>query len=523
MEVEMKKENIILISIIIAFFIECLLLIPNSQPGADEGTHNLLGLFFFDFFHEWMKSPTFSVDKIYDYFINYLIYYPKLSLYYPPLLYIILSLMFNVFGISFFVGSLTILLFSVAVVFMIFLFSKKHLNSSEISLISSLIYVLSPAVIFLSIKTLIDIPLLFFFLATMYSYLVAISTNKAKWFLTSAIFFALGFLTKWNIVLVAPIIFIYTLFDFRKSIKKLILSFLLVGVLLSPYLYLAFKFNIPVIVFKVPVEAGIVENDPQWTSLQGWLYYLIQLSNSYLSFPLLIISLITLIFYARKKEKHWKLFLLWFVIGYLFFTWLQNKDPRYILIIFPSLIFPFVSFVSSLKKEVKLVSVSLVSFILIISSFYYIESNFNYKIDFNSVTSQIKKEGNVLVASENSWFYSSSFMFNLASKEGRFLRKVYRPCVLDKTDLKSLLNNEGIRYVIVAEPVRDVYMKNFEEINKTQQLHIVSNIEGKNVNVIIYENFDYHNSISKCNYVCVLNEWMCLNSTNGISILGANS
>jgi len=519
----MRKESIFLALLIIIFFIECLLLISYLNPNADEGTHNLIGLFFFDFFHEWIKSPTFSIDKVYDYFINYLVYYPKLSLYYPPLFHIILSFMFNIFGISFSVGSLTALFFSVASIFAIFLFSKKHLNNSEVSLISSLIFVLTPAVIFLSIKTLIEIPLLFFFLATLYSYLAAISTNKTKWFLISSIFFALGFLTKWNIILIIPIVFIYALFDFRKSIKKLILSFLLVGILLSPYLYIAFKYDIPIIVFKVPVEAGIVENEPQWTSLSGWLYYLIQLSNSYLSIPLLILSLITLILYARKKEKHWKLFLLWFIIGYLFFTWLPNKDPRYILIIFPSLIFPFASLISSMKKEVKSISLSLVCFILIISSFYYFEPTFTHKISFDSITSQIKKEGNVLIASENSWFYSSSFMFDLASKEGRFLRKVYRPCVLDKTDLKSLLNNEGIRYVIVAEPVRDVYMKNFEEINKTQQLRIISNIEGKNVNVIVYENFNYHNSTSKCNYVCVLNQWICLNSTNKISILGANS
>jgi hypothetical protein len=171
-----------------------------------------------------------------------------------------------------------------------------------------------------------------------------------------------------------------------------------------------------------------------------------------------------------------------------------------------------------MKKEVKSISLSLVCFILIISSFYYLEPTFTHKINFNSVTSQIKKEGNILVASENSWFYSSSFMFNLAANEGRFLRKVYRLCVLDKIDLKSLLNSEGIRYVIVAEPVRDVYMKNFEEINKTQQLHIVSNIEGKNVDIIIYENFNYNNSTSKCNFICTLNQWICLNSTNKISI-----
>jgi glycosyltransferase involved in cell wall biosynthesis len=519
----LRKLDLIFILLFSSFFLMCLFLTKYSIPNADEGTHNLLGLFFYDLFRHLIKNPAISINKIYSFFIEYLIHYPKLSLYYPPFFYILLSLMFNIFGISFFVGSLTTLIFSLGSLFMIYLFSKKHIGNFDSALISSLFYVLSPIIILLSIKTLTDVPILFFFLTTLYCYLNAILTNKTKWFILSSISFALGFLTKWNIILIVPIIFVYAILDFRKSIKKLILSFFLLAFLLSPYLYLAFKFNIPIIVEKTSIEVGVSEKDPQWTSLEGWLYYTVKLSDSYLSYPLMALSLVALIFYSLKKYPHWKLFLIWFILVYLFFTWLTNKDPRYIIIIFPSLIFPFAYIISLMKKKIKIVSALSISIILIISSFYYLEPILNYKIDYDRITSKITKEGNILLASENSWFYSSAFMFNIASKEDRLSsRKIYRPCVLDETNLKNLLDTEGIRYVIVAEPIRDIHMKNIQEINTTQQLQFISNIEGKNLRVIIYENNKYNFSKTECNYICLLKKWICLNDTSKISTIGAN-
>jgi len=509
-----RKFDILFIILFLSFFLGCLSLF-GSAPIADEGTHNLLGLFFYDFMNVWIKNPFFSIKKIYDYFINYLVYYPKLSLYYPPLPHILLSFMYRIFGLSFFTGSLTILFFSLGTLFLIFFFAKKHLKNSEISLFSSLFYVLTPIVIFLSTKTLTDIPILFFFLVTLYSYVNALSSNKMKWFIISSILLSLGFLIKWNIILLVPIILIYSILEYKKSLKKLISSIIITLILLSPYLYLAFKFDIPSLVIKTSTtEAGYLEKDPQWTSLEGWFYYPKQFSITYLSYPLFIFSLITLIIYCKKKNKHWKLFLIWFVIGYLFYTWLPNKDPRYIITIFPSLIFPFASFISSMTKRIKIISVMSICVILLISSYFYLVPVFQHNIDYNLVIDEIgKEEGNILLASENSWFYSSSFMFSLASKEGRFVRKIYRPCTIDKFDLEELLNNEGIKYVIIAEPVREIHEKNIEKVNGTSTLNHLTDIEGKNMKVIIYRNSNYHKSESTCNYVCVLNDWMCSNST----------
>jgi hypothetical protein len=101
-------------------------------------------------------------------------------------------------------------------------------------------------------------------------------------------------------------------------------------------------------------------------------------------------------------------------------------------------------------------------------------------------------------------------MFKLASTEGRFVRKVFRPCVLDENDFKKLLDEEGIRYVIITDPIREYHKQNTEKIDRTPQLYHLTDVKNKNTMVTIYENINYRLSETKCNYICILKEWICL-------------
>jgi dolichyl-phosphate beta-glucosyltransferase len=513
-----NRFNLAFTLILISFFLSCLFLF-GSTPIADEGTHNLIALFFYDFVNYFLTNPTFSFNKIYNYAISYLINYPKLSLYYPPLFHVFLSFMYRIFGISFFTGSLSSLLFSSATLIFVFKFSKNYLKSSEIGLISSIFFVICPIIIYLSIKAMTDIPVFFFFFISIYLYLLAINTNKTKYFIISSVFSTLGLLTKWNVALIFPIIFCYSLFENKKTIKKLILSFILVVMLLSPYLYLSYKAGLLFLPLKTSmITAGYTEKDPQYTSLEGWLYYPVTLSNNYFTLPIFILSLFSLVYYLKKKQKYWKLFLIWFLVTYLFFTWLPNKDPRYILPIWPSLIFPLATLLKSMNIKLKFVALILIIILLLNVNYFYLQPTFRHKTGFNSVIDKvIEKDGNILLASETSWFYSSSFMFELASKEGRFVRKVFRPCVLDNFDLKDLLDNQGIRYVIITDPIREQHKQSIQKINQLSQLQYLSGIIDKETKVFIYENIDYKPSDSKCNYICISNEWVCQNTTKLMS------
>jgi hypothetical protein len=508
----LNKNNLLFIIISVLFFSGCLFLL-GSNPAADEGTHNLLGLFFFNFINDWIKYPTLSFNKIYDYTMSYLVYYPKLSLYYPPLFHIILSFTYRVFEISSTTGDLTTLFFSVGAGTLMYLFSKNFLKNPKIGLVSALIFFLSPMILRLSVKTLTDIPTLFFFFSSIYIYFLSLKTNKTKYFVVSSFVFSLAFLTKWNTALALPIILLYTLLEQRESLKKLILSFILIGVLLSPYILLAYKAGFLLLPLKSSlVEAGYNEGDPQYTSIGGWLYYPLKLSEKYFTFPIFILSLFSLTLYSKNREKHWKLFLVWFLVCYLFFTWLPNKDPRYILLIIPPLIIPLSRLILSTPQIIKIPLLFFICVFLLVSSYMHLKP-FMYVTDFPSVVDEVTKEdGNILLASETNWFYSSSFMFNLASTNNIPEKKVFRPCILDDYNISEILQNEGIRYVIITDPSYEMYEKNIEIVKETSSLVLLKTI-GKTNKIMIYNNTKYHTTDSKCNYVCLLEDWICSNYT----------
>ena len=507
-----NKFDLFFLLTILLFFFGCLFLL-GYNPEADEGTHNLLALFFYNFINDWIKSPTISFDKIYEYTITYIVYYPKLSLYYPPLYHVILSFTYRLFGISSFTGDLTTLFFSLGTVSLIFIFSKKILKNSKIGIVSVLIFLFSPMILYLSIKTLTDIPMLFLSFLSIYFYLLSLKTNRTRYFVISSFIFSLSFLTKWNTILLLPIIFLYTLLEHRQSLKKLILSFILVIILLSPYFLILQKAGALYIPLKSSmIEPGYREGDPQYTSIEGWLYYPRKLSELYFTPIILVLSLFSLVIYCKKREKYWKLFLVWFVVCLLFFTWLPNKNPRYILLIIPSLLFPLSNFVLSYPKKIKMTLLSLIFIILLVSNYMYLKQ-FMYITDFSSVVNEVTKEdGNIFLASETSWFYSSAFMYKLASVESVPQKKVFRPCVLNYYNISEFLEKEGIRYVIITEPYSKDYEGYIKTIEESPELVPLKIIEGNN-RIVIYNNTEYRPSKSMCNYVCLLEDWVCSNHT----------
>ncbi len=507
-----NKFDLLFLFILLLFFSGSLFLL-GFNPSADEGTHNLLALFFYNFINDWVKFPTISFDKIYDYTITYIVHYPKLSLYYPPLFHIILSFAYRVFGISSFTGDLTTLFFSLGTITLMFIFSKKFLKNSKIGVISTLTFILLPMVLYLSVKTRTDIPTLFLFSLSIYFYLLSLETNKTKHFIASSFIFSLAALTKWNTILSLPIIFLYTFLEHKQSLKKLILSFILVIILLSPYLLLAQKAGFLFLPLKSSmVEAGYREGDPQYTSIEGWLYYPQKLSEVYFTLPIFVLSLFSLMIYCKKREKYWKLFLIWFIVCFLFFTWLPNKNPRYILLIIPSLLFPLSKFILSSPGIIKIPLLLIIFIILLISSYTYLKP-FTYVTDFPSIINEVTKgDGNILLASETDWFYSSTFMFNLASANGVPQKKVFRSCVLNQHNITELLEREGIRYIFVAVPSAKEYENNIKIIEEDPTLVPLRTVGEKN-KVIIYNNTKYRPSKSTCNYICLLEDWACSNYT----------
>lgn len=503
-----KPDSYFLI-FILAFFIFSLFLL-NTPPTADEGTHSLIALFFRDLFRDLAKYPTFSFSDVYDYAISYLVHYPKLSLYYPPLLHITTSFFFRFLEVSFFTGRLVVLLFSIGTLLVMYKTIGKFFNK-KLALVATVLFSIMPMIYYNSITMMTDIPYMFFFMAAMFFYLTALQSKRKLHFILASVFTALGFLTKWNAILILPIIFVYVLLEKRGLIRHFIVSAILTLLIVSPYLLIVWKAGLITLPYVSSLQtSATAKQDPQFTSVQGWIYYLNVLSKQYFSLPLLIASLGALILYSIKKEKHWKLFVIWFLTYYMFFTILSNKEPRYMMPIVPTLLIPLSFFILSQKMKVSvpviLVGIALISFATtqLVSSAYY------YNPDFKEIAkATLTREGNILVAAEPSWFYSSQFIFTLASLDENSSKFVYRSCSLSSMSLDDLSSTYGVNQIIVPEPA-DRDLDNVLLVKSSPNLVLENEFQRNTTKVSLFI-FNTSSQKQYCNFICVLNATICTN------------
>lgn len=492
------------------FFLSFNLYILNfATPGADESTHSLLGLFYHDLFLDWLKKPTFSYSKLYDYGIAYMSFYPKLSVYYPPFFHFMIALSFFIFGISIYSAELVEVTFSVLTLLSVYLLGKE-LFDKKISLLSVIIVMISPIFILWSREAVIDIALMFFFSITAFFYLKWLKKWDRTCFILGTICSALGLLTKWQFLLIFPILFLYVFFKHRKEIIKLLLSFLLAALLISPYLYISFKAGFFELQYYSTVKAGADNAFPTWRELAGWNYYIEKLLFTQFFFPFSLLILLSFIFYLIKGEKHKLLFLIWFLVFYLFFVYADNKQDRftmpYLQIFAIAFSAVFFNFLKKYKKYSKLLIFGLA--ILIAAQFIY---SFNSlpraKEPIEPIIHDVFEPGsNVLVAAYSSDTYESVFVFELARYDRQFSTRIYRYC----SSNLSYIDSHGIKYVIISEPVLPSLKKYADVVYDNPSLfEKIREYIFENQTFVVYEYKGFKPSQNSCNYICLTNEEIC--------------
>lgn len=494
----------------LAFFVAFASMFLGKSIGADEGTHLAITAFFYNFIHDYLRNPTISFSKIYNYTIYYLVRYPKLSLYYPPGFYVTAALISYIFGLTDVVAAATGLIFGVLTILCVYYFGRKFIDRKT-GIIAAIIFSLIPIVFDLSVRAMLDLSYLMFFMLSLIFYLFAFHTGKAKHFIYAALLFAIGFMFKQNILILGPIIFIYALITSRKHILPVLLSFLIVAILIAPYMIFAYKSGLLAVMLKSSLRVtGYDLSSPQFTTIRGWLYYPQQLAMNYLSYPVLIAAVVSLAYYSFKKEKYWKLLLIWFFSIYLLFTVIPNKTGRYLLPAIPALLFPLSYYISKLPKVISITTLAASLVLILYTSYLILLPNFYYTTNYGAIAATtLKKDGNVLLLDEQeSWFYSSAFIFEFMRQDTNVSHSVVRPCdlnVFNPENVTSFINANGIRYVIstnsTTSPLSD----------SLPVLHLVKIFNDKNTTMYVYENMKYTLEKKNCNYICITNQWICAN------------
>jgi 4-amino-4-deoxy-L-arabinose transferase-like glycosyltransferase len=355
----MQKYPIqILISISLLFFL-IYTKFDNTPPHWDSGRH------YYDAtkYWEWLKAMFTStrengrLDAAVSFFRSYL--------YYPPFVYWV-SLPFQaVFGRTYqaalasnFVWLLTLSLATNAWL--------KKLDFGVFARVVCLSFLLgSPFIIGQSREFQVDLPLLAMIMITFWSLERLIQKFNLRNILLFSFIFCLGVMTKWSFGLfIIPGLIVYiTRFVYLswkyKQIKFSDISFGVYTFILSIFgicsvWYLPNIVRLKLDLFQNSTTAGLNEGDPQGFSFASFVYYVNVIVNQYLWLPWLLffVGLVGLIvfFFHKDKINFREIFgknrltfaLLLAIINFLFmYIYLMkqgNKDTRYAIILYPSLI-----------------------------------------------------------------------------------------------------------------------------------------------------------------------------------------
>jgi len=509
----MKKLNIedkLFILILSIWFIILLFVIFLQGHGVDESTHSFVGLFLRDFIVDWSKHPTFSFSKIYNYAVNYMVFYPKISLHYPPVPQIFFATAYLFFYPSIIVSRGIVLLFSMGFIALIYLFVKDFFKNKKIALISAAIFLTSPIVVLHSTQALQEIPFIFFFTLTVFLFLKALKHEKNnKYYALAAISTVFCILSKWQAITIVPVILSYVILQERKKLKLVLLYLCLAGIILTPYYVILYKTNL----LLLPLEANIPgPGSPKWYEIQGWLYYLRVLIFDQFFLPVGLVLLFSSFVYIKDKRLGWKLFLIWIVIIYVAMVFIENKNPKYTINMLPAVVIPSSYIIYNyLKKAGRKVLFVLLSGLLILQFLFALSSIPKGYSEVEEISKYVvvNSKGNILVNSALGT--SSPFIFEIA-KIDSFNHQILHPCLVNEANesFGELIERFNIEYIIternynlLSDRQREFlnYLDNSEEFVKEK--------EYSEFVVFRKSNFVLKGQEKICNYICATHELIC--------------
>ena len=491
--------------------------------GVDESTHSLVGLFFRDLIKDWAKSPTLSFHKIYDYAITYLIYYPKLSVHYPPLTQVCFSIIFLFSNPTIYAGRFFILISSMIFLALIYFMANYLYKDKKVALISLLIFATSPIIIVNSVQAIQEIPFVLFFTLTIFLFLKAFEKGR-KYYALATISTVLTILSKWQAITIVPLIFFYTLLVERKKLKHTLISLVVAGIVLIPYYLILYKADL----LFLPLSANVSSPEsPKWYQISGLLFYVEALVFKQFFFPIGLILLTTSLWYLTKREKHWKLFLIWILVVFATMTFaIENKNIKYTINMLPAIVLPAAYTINSYLKKSNRTGIAIFAALFLLQfilSTPLMKTNFpdvfpdTIKTNFTDVFPDVqsigtyvsqRSEGNILINDIPG--ADSPFIFEIA-KNSNFTHLTFNPCLINDANesFDKTLNNYGIDYIISGKGTlmteRQKEFLNF--MNTSGQFELEKEYEE----FLIFKNNDFNKTAAgiRCNYICSTKKIVC--------------
>lgn len=267
--------------------------------------------------------------------------------FYPPLFDGATAFSFNIFGVSLLSARFLSVIFSVLSLSVIFELAYS-MYGGKIGLISTVLLAVMPGYFWLSRMALLETMLLFFFTLALLFFYYWLKDKKDRYIFLSGLSIGLGILTKYQMVIALIVIAVSILFLARGQLKKAFSRFsLLVATtvaVVAPWVLVAYEVYASRI-FDEWIYALQVGNPNKFAYSGRYptpIFYLIEMVWPYdtihpISIFLYALGLAGLVFLVIRHNKGDKFVLIWFVSTFVFFTFITNKEWRYVLPLFPAL------------------------------------------------------------------------------------------------------------------------------------------------------------------------------------------
>jgi len=313
---------------------------------------------------QWDEMPhlygatLLSRGQIWDYMTTYG--------YYPPVFDIVTAGYFQIFGATQVAGRLVAVTFSLLAIGVLFEFTKKTYGPKN-ALITSVLLGTMPGFFWLSRVTMLETTLIFFFTLVMFAFYQWINKDTYKTLIFSGLVLGIGVLAKYQIIVAVIAILLSILFLTRKHLKlslaKFLLIFAIVVLVVVPWFAMIYHYN-GVTKFEtlqyVMSEGG--QDRPAYSNRFQPIpvYYLTEMTWPFkdlpvhpISLPIFALGLCGLGLFAYRRKKQDIFFLTWFLVIYVFFTIIPNRQWRYVTPLFPILAISAACFILFLYGRVR--------------------------------------------------------------------------------------------------------------------------------------------------------------------------
>jgi uncharacterized membrane protein len=431
--------------------------------------------------------------------------------YYPPVYDIATTGFYQLFGVSAASGRLAAVAFSLLAIWIVFEFANRTYGPRT-ALLSGVLLGTMPGVFWLSRVAMLETMLIFFFSLILFFFFNWLNNENDRTLILSALAIGVGFLAKYQVLVVGIVIIAGILLWGRKKLKWRFTKFLLIpliaGMVVLPWLVVLYQAgglnNFGKLLYTI--SEGHEERLQYSARFPLPVFYLIEMTWPFndipvhpISLPIYILGLLGLGLWAWRRKPEDKFLLAWFAVVYVFFTLIPNKQWRYITPIFPALAISaacFVMFVydkaaskwkrqqTSLSKKcvIKIAAgllVVLTATAVVYSSYeaYLMTERDQTRIPVEEATryavSHMNANESIVVLSPFNMLNQDMVWFYLpADRTGQTQVMQYPELAIDAftidfnvTELITLCENKNVKYVLLYEHAN--VMEVYEQLYKT--------------------------------------------------------